>query len=171
MIFWLILITIFLDKVLILLGENWCGSLSGLKGLSAQVFFTSGTGDFSSPVSGIFGRMPKICRPVADTEVSRRTREENPGTQGSVRKRIQDTCHMIMFIYGKLESSICTIWPKFPSTCLLTFITSIRTLLLSYEVCLLFGTVFVCSFPGLFKGCSFPNSWNCKLLSDVSRLS
>ena len=72
----------------------------GLKGLSAQLFFTSGTRDFSSAVSGIFGRMPKICRPVADTEVSRRTREENPGTQGSVRKRIQDTCHMIMFIYA-----------------------------------------------------------------------
>ena len=37
MIIWLILITISLDNVWILLGENWCWSLLGLKGLIIEL--------------------------------------------------------------------------------------------------------------------------------------
>ena len=37
MIIWLILITISLDNIWILLGENWCWSLLGLKGLIIEL--------------------------------------------------------------------------------------------------------------------------------------
>ena len=37
MIIWLILITISLDNLWILLGENWCWSLLGLKGLIIEL--------------------------------------------------------------------------------------------------------------------------------------
>ena len=37
MIIWLILITISLDNLCILLGENWCWSLLGLKGLIIEL--------------------------------------------------------------------------------------------------------------------------------------
>lgn len=76
--------------------------------LTAQVFCTFGTRDFSSAVSGIFGRMRRSVDLWPTPKYYAAREKKTSGTQGSVRKRIEDTCHMIRFIYGKLESSICT---------------------------------------------------------------
>ena len=52
---------------------------------------TLGTRDFSSAVSGFcqargFGLRPKMCRPSANTETSRRTQKKTSGTQGIIRR-------------------------------------------------------------------------------------
>ena len=59
------------------------------------------------PVSSVVCRRSVDLWPTPKYHAARE--KKTPGTQGSVRKRVEDTCHMIRFIYGKLESSICTI--------------------------------------------------------------